>query len=527
MRLNMFKNMKIRNKITLLAVFIVVIILSTVGFIIERNMVNRFEDQLSSYAMGIAHSVAEIPNVKLNVGKPGGELIIQPIVEKIRKNTDAEFIVVIDMQRVRYSHPVPERIGKKFVGGDEGPVLQGKEYTSRAVGTLGPSLRALVPIFKEGEQVGAVAVGIMLDDVNTLIGNIRSSILVTIFLGLLIGTIGANFLALNIKESMFGLEPQQIASLLKEREALLESVREGIIAVDKYGKITFLNSEARRILRITEDIQGRDVRECVPNTRLPEVIKNGEVEFDMEQNILNTRLLTNRVPIKVNEEIVGAIASFRDMTEIQAMAEELTGVRKYVESLRVQNHEFSNKLHTISGLIQLGENEKAVEYISLVSDFHQYTVSFITERIKDPAVGGLLLGKKGRCAELGIEFQLDKDSYLGPLKNIDYNVLVVIIGNLIENSMEAVAQSEVKKISVAIFDESNKIFISVRDTGVGISEEVTEEIFKKDFTTKGDKRGYGLFLIKSMVESCQGEIYFESKVGQGTEFTVIIPNGVA
>lgn len=518
---------KMKNKIIFLVVSLIIITLLTVGVIIERVVVARFENRLGQHALDIAHSVAEIPEIKEYVGKPNGHLVIQPIADEIRKKTDAEFIVVIDMNRIRYSHPVPERIGKTFVGGDEGPVLQGREYTSKAVGTLGPSLRALVPVYKDGRQVGAVAVGIMITDVNAMIWSLRRWIILAIILGLVIGVIGANFLAENIKKAMFGLEPYEIATILKEREAVLESVREGILAVDKKGRITVLNNEARRLLGIYKDIKGEDVSLYVPNTRLKEVIKTGQAEYDQEQRILNARILTNRVPIKVNDEVVGAIASFRDMTEVRAMAEELTGVKKYVDALRVQNHEFLNKLHTISGLIQLGENDRAVEYILKVSNFHQNIISFITRRIKDPSVGGLLLGKSGRCRELGIDFNVDRDSFLGPSKNIDSNTLVVIIGNLIENAMEAVLKVKKgkRKIYFSIFDESNRVFITVKDTGPGIPDEIKDRVFEKGFTTKKDEDGgYGLYLVKSLVESYNGEIYFDSVLGRGTEFTVNLPN---
>lgn len=524
------KKVQLKHKIMVLAIFIVLITLSTVGFIIERIMVNFFEEQLSEYAMGIAHSVAEIPEVQNNVGLTDGHLKIQPIAEQIRKKTNAEFIVVIDMERIRYSHPVLERIGQTFVGGDEGEVLRGKEYISQAIGTLGPSLRAFVPVYRDGQQVGAVSVGIMLTAIKSMVAGLRNWILAAICFGLIIGILGANYLAENIKNSLFGLEPQQISSILRQRDAILESVREGIIAINKDRKIIFLNNEARKILNLQEEnVYGKDIKEFVPNTRLVEVIKTGKAEYDMEQNIRNTRIITNRVPIKVNDEVVGAIASFRDMTEIQVLAQELTGVKSYVEALRVHNHEFSNKLHTILGLIHLGNYQKAANYISETVSYHQDLISFVTKRIKEPAVCGLLIGKIGRCKELGIDFKIDNNSYLGELNQVNYNNLVVIIGNLLENAIDAVQLVDKKrrKITFSIFDESKKIFISVKDTGPGILDSIVEKVFNKGYTSKGkEEGGYGLYLVKSLVESYNGEIDLETEIGRGTEFAVTIPNEV-
>jgi PAS domain S-box-containing protein len=332
------------------------------------------------------------------------------------------------------------------VGGDEGPALQGKEYTSKAVGTLGPSLRAFVPLYNnDGRQVGVVTVGIMMTDVNALKGELRSWIFFAVTLGLVIGILGSNYLAENIKKAIFGMEPYEIASMFNEREALLEAIREGILAVDKNGSITVINSEARRILGIRDNVQGRNVTEVIPNSRLVEVIESGVAEYDQEQRIKDVRVLTNRVPVKLKDQVIGAIASIRDMTEVNIMAEELTGVKKYVEALRVQNHEFSNRLHTIAGLIQLGEYDKAIDDICNYKTSQQNIISFITRRIKDPSVAGLILSKSGRCKELGIEFHLDEGCYLGPLKDIDSNSLVIIIGNLLENAIEAVDGSRLMK----------------------------------------------------------------------------------
>lgn len=519
---------RIKNKIIILAVFIIIIDLFIVGIIIERSIVSRYEKQLGKNAMDIAHSIANIPDIKANVGKAGGHTVIQPIADGIRKKTGVEFIVVMDMNRIRYSHSVEDRIGKTFVGDDEGPALQGNEYTSKSVGTLGPSLRAFIPIYNDGIQVGAVSVGMLMTDVNAMIWNLRFWIILAIVFGIVIGIIGSTFLAENIKKYMFGLEPYEIAAILKEREAVLESVREGIIAVDKSGRITLINNEARRLLGLEGCFIGEDISKCVPNTRLKEVIKSGQAEHDQEQIFLETRILTNRVPIIVNNEVVGAIASFRDMTDIRAMAEELTGVKRYVEALRVQNHEFLNKLHTISGLIQLKNYDEAIRYISKVSDSRQSLISFITKKIKNPSIGGLLLGKSGRCQELGIEFIIDRDSYLGPLEDIDSGTLSVIIGNLIENATEALTQFHkgTSIIEFSIFDESNKIIIGVKDNGPGISHDIRYKVFEKGYTTKKDTNGgYGLYLVKSRVESYNGEIDFVCDKDGGTEFTVIIPRG--
>ena len=208
--------------------------------------------------------------------------------------------------------------------------------------------------------------------------------------------IGSSILADNIKNTMLNLEPYEIATFFQEFEAVLESVREAIIAVDSECKITIVNSEARRMLRIDKTVRGMNIQELIPDSRLPEVIESGEPQFDHEQNIGETRVLGNKLPINFEGKVIGAIASYRDITEILTMAEEFTGVKEYVEALRVQNHEFSNKMHTLSGLIQLGDYHKALEYISTQTDIHKNILSFISKRIQSSAVAGLLIGKRGK-----------------------------------------------------------------------------------------------------------------------------------
>ncbi len=520
------KPVKVKNKIMALTLIIVAITLLIVGVIVERIATLRIENRLGQHALDIAHAVAQIEEIQQNLGNPDGHLIIQPIADGIRKRTETEFIVVIDMEGVRYSHSAPDRIGKTIVGGDEGPVLQGQEYTSKAVGTLGPSLRAFVPLFRDdGEQVGAIVVGIMMTEVNALKGELRGWIFFAIALGLVIGVFGSNYLAENIKKAIFGLEPHEIAAMFNEREALLEAIKEGILAVDYQGRITVINSEARRILGIQNNAQGQNIEKILPDSKLIEVMKSGIVEYNQEQRIGNARVMVNKVPIKLKGNVVGAIASIRDMTEVKIMAEELTGVKKYVEALRIQNHEFSNKLHTIAGLIQLGEYEKAVDDIFEHTSSQQSIISFITKRIKDSSIAGLILSKSRRCKELGIEFILDKDCYLGTLVGIDSNSLVIIIGNLLENAIEAVNNAKlVKKIILTVIDSPTGLYISVKDTGVGISKNIFPNIYEKGFTTRGfESRGYGLYLVRTVVESYNGKIIFKSERNKLTLFEINIP----
>ena len=259
-------------------------------------------------------------------------------------------------------------------------------------------------------------------------------------LGLLVGAVGAALVAYSIKRSIFGLEPHQIGKMLVERVAVLHSVREGVIAVDEENRITLINSEARRLLRVAEQVEGRRVTDVLPASRLPEVVASGRSEYDQEQVIQGVSILTSRVPIEVNGRVVGAVATFRDMSEMKELANELTGVKQLAEALRAQAHEFVNRLHTVSGLLQLGRHEDAIGYISTATRTHEELVGFVTRRIHEPALAGLLLGKLSAAHERDINLSLDPDSHVpvhhDRLQRVD---LVTVAGNLLENAMDAVA----------------------------------------------------------------------------------------
>jgi sensor histidine kinase regulating citrate/malate metabolism len=523
------KPLKLRTQFFLLAVVVSVGGVLAVALASWELVEDQLESRMARTAMAIARSVAEIPDIQANVGRPGGSEVIQPIADKIRRETGVEFIVVFDLTDRRYSHPLPERIGKQAVGGDHGPVLErGESYISRAVGSLGPSMRALVPIYHEGRQVGGVSVGILIDDISEALDRMVLPLLLALLPGLIISLAGAVFLAWNIKRSTWGLEPHEIARLLRERESMIDSIKEGIVAVDGEGAITLINGAARRLLSLEGEVLGRSVEDLIPNTRLPAVLASGRSEIDQEQNLLGTRLMTNRIPLVHRGRVVGAIASFRDMTELRSLAEEITGVRLYLEALRVQNHEFRNKLQAISGLIQLGEPRRALDFIAETFELRASQDRIVTGQIRNPAVGGILLGKMGRCRELAVTLEIDEESYCYDGRSVDSQALVVIIGNLLENAIEAVASLPVerRKVRFAVFDESNRILISVSDRGPGIAADWVERIFEKGFTTKEGPmaRGYGLHNVRTLVEACEGEIVLHTSP-EGTEWIVNMPKG--
>lgn len=263
----------------------------------------------------------------------------------------------------------------------------------------------------------------------------------------------------------------------------------------------------------------------MPNSRIKEVLQTGEVQLNEEQNIYGITIVTNRVPLYVKGEIVGAIATFRDKTEIRKLAEELTGIRLYAEALRAQSHEFMNKMHVVLGLTHMKQYEELQKYISGMVSEHQYEIGGVMKRIKSPVFAGFLLGKLSYAREKNIKLIISEDSYMPEIDDESItHELITIVGNLIDNALEAVTNCEKKQVEVEI-QHGDILTITVQDTGKGIQEKEIEELFTKGYSTKGDNRGYGLYLVKESIQRINGEIHMHSLVGKGTTITIEIPKG--
>jgi two-component system CitB family sensor kinase len=522
--------MRLQTKLIVLICSLLLFVTAVLAFSFQNMWERSLKDQMGQSALNIAKTVASIPEVNKAFDDPDPSKTINPIVENIRRQTEAEFIVVGNLNGIRYSHPIPDRIGQSMVGGDNGPVFEGKSIVSEAVGSLGLSLRGKTPIFDDGGKViGVVSVGFLIEDIHQRAVHYRNSVLLLAFLALMAGTAGAVFIARSVKKSILGLEPEEIGRLYQEKQAILESIREGILAIDKSGRITMVNPTAQRLLGYprTYRLTGRNILDVLPTSRLMEVIKTGEAEFDKEVLIGGQAVLASRLPVKGRQgHVMGAVASFRNKDELYRLSEELSQVKQYAEGLRAQTHEFSNKLYTISGLIQLESYQEALHLIAHETDVHQDLIRFIMKEIPDPMIGGVLIGKFNRAKELKIDFEVDRGSSFRDVpETIQRGQLVTIIGNLIDNAFDAVLAggSERKQVAVLFTDLGDDLIIEVEDTGCGVPDELADRIFESGFSTKEKDRGYGLFLVNEAVKHLGGSVTFAKGDQGGTVFMVAIP----
>lgn len=519
--------MKLQYKITIFMTLMLIVVVGGVGVLTFKQVENTIENQMENNAMDLAVTIASMDIIKETLATTKDYRVIQDKIESFRHETRFQYIIVMDMEGIKYSYPIEYDLGKKYISGGEERVLKtGEAYVSADRNVLISAIRAFAPIYHEGEQVGAVLVGLLNNTVYEEIGPYIFNFWKTLLVGLIVGVICAAVLSYNIKKTIFGLEPKEIALLLGQRDNIIHSLKNGIMAIDEKGKIILLNKNAKDILGLKDEDVGKNIYDLnlAYTKQLSEVLENGESIYNEEVKInLRKVLLCSHTIMKDHRnEIIGVVSSFQDLSEVKRMAEELTGIKKLTNDLRAQNHEFLNKLHTISGLIQLEEYNKAIDYISDLSDRRHEILGTLTYKIKDAHLAGILLSKYNKASESKIEMIIDPSSNLTVIPDtVTVDEVCSIVGNLIENAIDELVKIENGKLYIKIDSDADGLRIIVKDNGLGIKKEMRDKIFKKGFTTKVGNRGYGLNIVKKIIDEADGIIELNSD--KGTSWNVFIP----
>lgn len=497
-----------------------IIVIGGLSILIFQHFTSSLETQMGNNAMDMAVTVASIDDVQQALALNEPYEVVQNYIEGFRSKTRFQYIIVMDMEGIQYSYPYPAGIGKKYKNGGEKKVLtKAASYVSADRNVLISAIRAFTPVYYNGEQVGAVLVGLLTDQVNKENKENRRSLEIILAISAVIGIGGAAFLSYNIKESIYGLEPKEIAILLGQRDLILQSMDRGIIAIDLEGRIILSNLIAQQTFNLPENVVGKNMKDYNDKfeNALIHAIKEDFNHYNKEIRIAsNKSLLTSCCLLKDRKKgVIGIVASFEDLTEAKLLAEELTGYRSMVNALRAQNHEFMNKLHTISGLIQLDEYDKALEYIDEVSADRALISGTIINKIKNPYVAAILLAKYNKLKESKISLIIDSDSHLesNTLQGIRVDELCSVIGNLIDNSEEALMGHDSGRIEIYIRNTQGELHIRIKDNGPGINELLKDKIFQRGVTTKSGSRGLGLFIVKEIIDHYGGSIEFTNHTG--------------
>jgi len=501
-------------------------ILATLFF--TKIMDDLSTEYLGQEAMSVAQLAAHDKRIIRAFESTNPSQEIQPIAEEMRKLTGASYIVIGNKQGIRYSHPNPRYIGKPM-GTTNEPVL--KRHISVVYfgeGISGPAIKAKTPILDEkGDIIGVSSVGFLMVDVKKRILTYKEEIIGLALLLLLVGSVASFFIARRIKRKMFGLEPEDISYVFKEKEAILESIRDGIIAVNQDFRVLSMNKRARELL--VKNLQLDD--SIIPNHRLRELIQDvillKKEKYNQRVFIGDQLYVIDFSLVKQMDRIDGVVLTIRTEFEIEQLFNDVSKIKSYSENIRALNHEFLNKLNTIYGLLSIEEYDKAIDLISSEVTERQSTIVFLITAVKEPLLVALLLGKINRSKELKVDLKIDQESSLDEIsESIDTQLLVTIVGNIIDNAMEAAKEKNNTgaAVTVSFTDIGRDMVFDIQDNGTGISAKDQDNIFTEGYSTKpGNNRGIGLSIVKNSLQKLNGQVYITNSFLGGAKFTLVIP----
>jgi two-component system CitB family sensor kinase len=513
----------------ILASVVAILLASTlVGFtLVTLRQRSELEHDYQQRALAVAQTFAATPSIRQALVRHNAadRRLIQSLAEQVRHLTGATYIVVVDRNGVRYSHLYPALIGRRITE----PViaLDGRDHIDVDHGNIGISANVKVPIRAPGGPViGEVSAGILEGQVSSQLLHELPSLLLYFAFALAIGVVASLTLARRLKRSTFGLELDEIAALVQEREAMLHGIGEGVITLDPGGRVTLINDEARRLIPLDGEPMGRPIHELVSHRRLCDLLTGAAAEPDPVVVTDEHILMVNRMPVFRQGRDLGAVVTLRDRTELEALLRELASVDALTDALRAQQHEFANRMHTLAGLVELGDHQAAVHYALEVSGATAGLAEAIRERVEAPEIAALLLAKTTVAAERDVQLVLSADSRLADTA-VDTNMLLTIIGNLIDNGIDAaIAGPRPARVDVRLTDGcDSSVTIEVADSGPGVPKELTRRIFNDGFTTKSRDerrhRGIGLALAHRLATRAGGTITVDCS--GTTTFTVVLP----
>jgi len=519
-----------------LRIFLLILVVSV--FIIAalaQYFTASFEDYLATHVRDMAMNQAKIiasNDSIITAVKHRDYKRLATIADKLQSGTDFDYVVIGDTNSIRLYHPNPEKIGYPMQFTKPGALEKGESYFITGKGSIGMAMRAKTPIFDDdGKIIGVVSIGYLISKIDSWRSDFLLPMAGVFILLLLVLMLLSWFFAAHIRRQMLGMEPKQIARVVRQQEALFSSVYEGLIAVDPDGYITAINRSARKMLGLSSPGRkwlGKPVSEVVqPADFFTQQI--AEKRQDAMVNFNGLSVIANREAIRSGDELLGAIISFRSKDEIATLNAQLTQIKQYVESLRTLRHEHLNWMSTINGLLQMKEYDKVLAMVQGESQAQQQLIDSLRGAFADRQVAGLLFGKVQRARELGLTMTIVPGSQLHQLpEGLDSTEFAAIVGNLLDNAFEASLRTQQgnKIVELYLSDEGDDVIIEVADQGCGVPEALREKIFEQGVSTRTDEpgeHGIGLYLIASYVRRCDGVITLEDNSPCGTLFSLFLP----
>jgi len=523
---------------------------------------DQAKDAATRQALAVTRSVADSPSVREAIRTPDPSRTLQPYATRIQRDTGVDFVTIMNPRAIRWTHPKPDLIGRKFVG-NTAPALAGHTFTETYKGTLGLSVRAVTPIRDDHDEIiGLVSAGIRVEAISRRIHDQVTTLAGVAGGALALGAVGTYVINARLRRSTHGMNAAELSRMHDYHEAALHAVREGLLMLDGQYRVALINDGGRELLGVSDEVVegsaaaggpadggsvvGRSVAELGLPAPLTGALLSSRPRVD-EIHLTADRVLTvNTSPVSGGERR-GTVVTLRDVTELQSLMGELDSERGFTLALRSQAHEAANRLHTVVSLIELGRAQEAVDFATAELELAQALTDQVVAAVSEPVLAALLLGKAALANERGVELVVSEDSGIddGLLPpSLPARDLVTILGNLIDNAVDAAQGSVGARVTVAAYTDGTDgshdtgdtdttadtagpaLVLRVADTGAGVDPEHAEAVFRRGWSTKPagpGGRGLGLALVRQTVQRHGGRLSMARADGGGAEFEVRLP----
>ncbi|MDT9689769.1 sensor histidine kinase [Streptomyces sp. P9(2023)] len=482
------------------------------------------EETARRQSTATATAVAASPSVPQALHSPDPTAALQPYAESVRQRTGVAFVVIMSPDGTRWTHPEPAEIGRTYRGHTE-PALQGRTFSETHMGVLGRSVRTVAPVYENGQVVALVSSGITIEKISEQVREQVTALLGMAGAALALGGAGTYVINARLRRHTHGMNATELSRMHDYHEAALHAVSEGLVMLDGQRRIALINDGARELLGLDAEVVGRSAADLGLPVSLTSALLASEPRVDELHLTAERVLVVNTRPV-VGGERRGTVVTLRDRTELQALSGELTSERGFTQALRSQAHEAANRLHTVVSLIELGRVTEAVDFATAELELAQALTDRVVDAVGEPVLAALLLGKAAQANERGVELVLTEDSRIddGLLPpEIPSRDLVTILGNLIDNAVEAASGTPHARVRVTARSGDGELLLRVSDTGPGVEAGDRDAVFDRGWSTRGPARGLGLALVRQATTRAAGTVTLTDTPEGGAEFTVRLP----
>ncbi len=527
-------DVRLATEILLLQLAVVALTLG-IAFALVAGVYNRrLVQEYGNRSLDIARVIASAPTVREEVARANREMppvaeladgYLQRLATQVQQGTHVLFVVITNDEGIRLTHPNSDELGKR-VSTDPSVALSGHEQVVQQQGTLGPSVRAKVPVLEPGSTrvVGEVSVGMSTSTVYGLLRNEYRFAALTGGPALVVGVLLSVLLARRWREQTLDLQPTEMTELVRTQEAVLHGIGEGVLAADTEGNTTFVNDEACRLLEI-DSATGHPVEEIGLTPRVLEVLRSCDPAPTLA-TVGDRILVVSARPVQREGRDLGTVLVVRDRTDVESLTRQLDAVQLMSTVLRAQRHEYANRLHLLNGLLHSGRSEEASEYLEeLLGSGPLGSALPGIDTIRDAYLQAFLAAKAAGVRESGVTLRIGDNTWVPGRLVLPVDVTTVL-GNLLDNAIDAARTggNPDRMVEVELLQTNSTLHITVADSGDGVEPDLADEIFNEGTSTKPQSdlpggRGIGLTLSRQIARTLGGDIRLSSTGDPGTELS--------